>query len=270
MNRIIEEQRVEGKRLGRNINHDPRSLAYLVKPRAALAQSKLWPHDISILDQGQIGSCTGNATVGVLGSDPYYQTVPAGLTLDETLAVALYSEATKIDPYPGAYPPQDSGSDGLSVAKAAQKRGYINGYLHCTSIDAVITALQTGPVITGISWYEGFDTPDSTGTVTISGSVRGGHEPAVIGVDVDAKRFRLVNSWGPDWGDKGYFNVGFDDYARLLSEQGDATSFVPNTAPAPTPAHDTPNAADLAYAHTAGAATRRTKAYKTWAAALGL
>jgi hypothetical protein len=258
--------------LGRHINHDPRSLDYLVKPRASLVATTpiLWQHRIAVLDQGSLGSCTGNATVGVLGTDPFYDTlaklIAGGLSLDEALAVAIYSDATKIDPYSGAYPPTDTGSDGLSVAKAAKARGLISGYLHCTSLDATRTALRNGPVLAGINWYQGFDNPDSSGNVAISGSVRGGHEPCIVGDD-GQQWLRFLNSWGPGWGDHGYFNVTYSDFDRLLHEQGDATSLVPITQPPPPPP-PTPgfpaDAADRTFASTATATTKRSKPFKTW------
>jgi hypothetical protein len=267
----IEEHPVAGKPLGRHIHHDPRSLAYTVKPRAATAVTKIWQHRIPVLDQGSLGSCTGNSGAAVLGTDPLFGTV-AGVTLDEQFAVDLYSDATVADPYPGKYPPTDTGSDGLSVAKVLKARGTISGYVHCTSLDATVTALQDGAVMIGINWYEGFDHPDSTGLIKISGSVRGGHEPALVGVDMERKLLRGVNSWGTAWGDHGFLTISFDDFTRLLSEQGDATQLIPASQPppAPTPPAVTPNAADITFAAGATALTRRTRAYKAWAAALGL
>lgn len=277
----ISEQVVEGKRLGRHIHHDPRSLAYQIKPRASLALSSFWKRVTPILDQGNLGSCTGNAAIGLLGTEPFYSTL--GDTqkqhLDEEEAVSVYSAATLIDPYPGNYPPDDTGSDGLSVAKACQSLQLISGYVHATSIDAVITGLQTGPMITGVSWYEGFDHPDSSGTVKISGSVRGGHEFELVGVDVDAKMIRAVNSWGEGWGDKGYFQFSFDDYATLLADSGDATQFVPITAPAPTPTPTPGDNIDLTFIsvadpwgdrpHSWHYSTVAAKAYAAWKHAKG-
>jgi hypothetical protein len=223
-------------RLGRHIQHDPRSLRYLV-PSQAVQVSKTWTRRTPVLDQGDLGSCTGNASVGVLGTEPFNGTLGATV-LDEKLAVKVYSLATSLDPFDGAYPPDDTGSDGLSAAKACKQLGLISGYQHATSLSAMVDALQVGPVIVGVNWYEGFDNPDSAGKVKVAGAVRGGHEFEVCGVGVNTGMFHAINSWGTSWGKSGHFCFSFDDMTRLLSEDGDCTSFVPVTAPAPTPTDD--------------------------------
>jgi C1A family cysteine protease len=230
----IRERQVFGRRLGRHLEHDPQSLRFAVKPRASVARTVLWDHKIPVLDQGDLGSCTGNATVAALGSLPYWSTVQ-DRPLDEDQAIALYSAATRLDPFPGEYEPTDTGSSGLAVAKAAKVAGLISGYVHATSLDATVTALQSGPVITGVNWYEGFDRPDSAGRVTVRGQVRGGHEFCLLGVDVEKRELRAVNSWGEGYGQGGQFTIPFADFDRLLSEDGDVTAFVPLTMPAPTP-----------------------------------
>ncbi len=188
--RSIQEHPIAGMPLGRHVNHDPRSLNYAVRPRAATATSRRWNRVTAILDQGQIGSCTGNASDGVLGTGPIHETVVAAKPewdFGEPGAVEIYSLATTLDPIPGRYPPKDTGSDGLSAAKACVRLGLISGYLHCLSLDAVLTALQTGPLITGVNWYDSFDGPDANGLVSISDDayVRGGHEFELFGLDME-------------------------------------------------------------------------------------
>ena len=231
----IPEDVIPGKRLGRHVNHDPRSLLFKV-PETATPTTVFWDRKVPVFDQGNLGSCTGNAAAGVLGTSPFYETLPSGFLDDENEAVALYSEATKLDGYSGSYPPDDTGSDGLSVAKAAQKAGLISAYQHITSIGGAHTAIQAGPFITGVNWYSSMDNPTRDGLVVVSGTVRGGHEFVCHGYDAGKDLWWFTNSWGTGWGANGRFCMSTASFSRLLSEQGDATTFLPVTAPTPPPA----------------------------------
>ena len=248
----IPERRIEGRRLGRHVRHDPRSLAYLVPERdPATLTSVRHERAISVLDQGSLGSCTGNAAEGCVGSQPFYGvipgTVPARPTgspvADEDQAVALYSAATRLDDYDGSYPPEDTGSDGLSVAKAAQRAGLISGYQHCTSLNAALAALAERPVITGINWYDSFDDPAADGFIAIAAGaqVRGGHEICLDELNVERKTVWFTNSWGTGWGKDGRAYMTWNDFGRLLKEDGDVTAFVPISEPAPTPTPPAPS-----------------------------
>lgn len=227
---------VPGKPLGRRLNHDPRSLRYTIEAKGTVASAE-WERVAPIFDQGDVGSCTGNAAAGVLGTHPFVET-EGDLVIDENLALKFYSAATKLDDAQGTYPPDDTGSDGNSVAKAVRNLNYISGWQHITSLSAAHAAIQAGPFITGVNWYEGFDEPDADGVVTIAGQVRGGHEFEIVGYDADKGLWKAANSWGDGWGINGYFFFSDEDFARLLDEEGDATTFVPITAPAPTPTPD--------------------------------
>lgn len=234
-------------RLGRHVRHDPRSLAYRYPARSTgTLTSVRHQRYIPVLDQGNLGSCTGNAALGAVGTGALFEALAGHSqqpsttdgTLDEQQAVKLYSAATKLDDYPGGYPPTDTGSDGLSVAKAAQKAGLISGYQHATSLDAALAALAAQPVITGVNWYDSFDQPRADGLIAISkgASVRGGHEFELEELDVPNRLVWLTNSWTVQWGVKGRACIGWDDFGRLLDERGDVTVFTPATAPPPTPA----------------------------------
>lgn len=255
--RIIDEYPSEtgGGRLGRHVHHDPRSRTYgisedLIPSTYVTATHKV---RIPVLDQGNLGSCTGNAAEGFAGTDPVYGAIPATVkarptgdaAADEKQAVALYSAATRLDNVRGVYPPTDTGSSGLAVAKASQAAGLISGYQHAFSLDTALKALAVSPLIVGVNWYSGFDNPDGNGLVKVSGSVRGGHEFLLYGINAETGHVLARNSWGTTWGVQGAFQFSFDDLGRLLDEQGDATLFVPLTVPAPVPNPPTPTPADV-------------------------
>ena len=250
-----DPDRIHG--LGRNVNHDSRSrfFAY-VAPTSVQLKTTIHQRNIPVLNQGALGSCTGNATVGAIGTTPNFEAInKLNVVLDEELAVAIYGDATIIDPFSGAYPPEDTGSDGLSVAKVAKKRGLISGYTHAFDLNSALVALMNGPLITGTNWYSSFDYPNSDGTVTISpgAQVEGGHEYCAYGIDVEKKEILLVNSWGPRWGNAGTFRMSWDTWGRLLSEQGDVTIFVPLTQAPPTPSPTPVPTADEVFAKKAKA-----------------
>lgn len=233
----IDEQMVPGKRLGLDYKLDSRSAAYPFRAAPGLTlANQLWPRHTGILNQGDVGSCTGNAEAGCLGTSPFFETLQPGAVLDETEALALYSAAETIDG-DGPYPPQDNGSSGQSVCQAALNAGLISGYTHAADVNAMAAALQSGPVIVGVSWYDSFDTPDSSGYIKISpgAQVRGGHEVLVRGVDVAGKLFRADNSWGTSWGLAGGMTFSWGTMTRLFGEQGDCTVSVPLSQPAPVP-----------------------------------
>jgi C1A family cysteine protease len=53
-----------------------------------------------------------------------------------------------------------------------------------------------------------------------SGSVNGGHAMCIIGYD-DSKgggSFEIMNSWGDDWGDNGFFWIRYSDFAKHVDD----------------------------------------------------
>lgn len=222
-------------RLGRHVRHDSRSKNFAVEAKP-LNELKSVRHTrrIPILDQGQIGSCTGNAATGCIGTDPFF-TAPlvravlseTDATLDEQYALQVYSKATLIDTTAGSYPPDDTGSDGLSVAKVLKGSGLIEGYRHAFSLEASLTALSERPVIIGTEWLGDMFKPLPDGRLVPVGSVEGGHEYVLDELDVENKRVWMDNSWTPDWGIQGRAYLTWDDLGKLLDAQGDCTVFTP-------------------------------------------
>jgi len=206
-------------RLGRLLRHDEQSKNY--PARAADSLRTVWHRRYGrVLDQGQVGSCTGNAAVTNLMTAPLHKT---GRALHEADAIAVYSLATEIDDMNGSYPPDDTGSSGLAAAKACVRKGYATGYDHAFGLDHCLAALVLSPVMVGTNWYESMFTPAADGTLTVAGKVAGGHEYALTGIDVRRQRVRVNNSWGSSWGVRGCAWLSFTDLGRLLAEQGDVT-----------------------------------------------
>ena len=46
----------------------------------------------------------------------------------------------------------------------------------------------------------------------------GSHTVALVGYDDSKQQLRFINSWGPDWGDKGYGTVGYRTFERTWCE----------------------------------------------------
>lgn len=210
---------------GRVVEHDERSRAYgiVVSPTAA-PKTVLWSHHAPVLDQGQVGSCTGNALAQLINTDKFANSrlKHAGF-LTETDALALYSQATRLDNIPGSYPPSDTGSSGLAVAKAGVAQGYLSSYKHAFGFDQLLIALQSQPVIVGTEWTAAMEDPNSRGFIRPTGQVVGGHEYLVLGADVAGQFITILNSWSDQWGVKGRAYIRFADFRSLLAAQGDVT-----------------------------------------------
>lgn len=278
--RRIPEIRVEGKPLGRHYHWDSRNENYLVPKMSRRDQRRMtavrWPRRVPTFDQGSLGSCTGNATVGTLGTDPFYATLP-NVAFTEDTAVSVYSDAEKLDGGQG-YPPEDEGSTGQSTAKVVKARGWIGDYLHIASIAAAKTAIAKGPYWTGTNWLTGMDNPDANGLVTATGSLRGGHEYEVVGYDPATDLWEFINSWG-NWGvtvdgEPGHFYMTSKDYGKLLAASGDGTVPTPIAAPIPGPAPadaDRALAAELRHIIGLKSTSHTAKAdFQAWLSAKGL
>lgn len=223
-------------RLGRHVHHDSRSLDYEYLPRDAKPARKntFWDSATGPLNQGEVGSCTGNAESQWLNTN-FANAVRAVTNknqfLTEKNALKIYSLGTHLDTAPGSYPPDDTGCDGVSVAKAGVQLGYLDKYTHTFSFAALQAAIETTPTINGTLWTNTMFNPTNglvkVGKLTQS-NIAGGHEYLCCGIDWAAEVLEFRNSWGdtdawPGCKPGGYFAIGFADYQKLLAEQGDVT-----------------------------------------------
>lgn len=220
---------------------------------------------VPVFDQGDLGSCTGNAALGCLGTGPFWESLSASsrehgplgptgrISWSTAGAEAIYSAATTIDPFPGDWPPEDTGSDGLSVAKVLTAAGWISGYRHAFSLGDLLAGLMATPCIVGTEWTTGMNDPSHRGVINPTGSTEGGHEYICDELVLSGDLFGppgspwqatedllgFTNSWGEGWADRGRHYMTTRHFGELLGRQGDATFFVPLTEPQPEPEPET-------------------------------
>ena len=91
-----------------------------------------------------------------------------------------------------------------------------------TDINQVRAALATGlPFAFGFNVYASFETPKVAATGLMprplpGEQLLGGHAVCAVGYDDLTQLITVRNSWGADWGDKGYFYMPYD---FMLSDQ---------------------------------------------------
>jgi C1A family cysteine protease len=217
-------------------------------PPTLPASIDLRPHCPPIVDQGQIGSCTGNAIAGIV---EYYDNThnKAGIIVSRLFIYyqeRVYEGTTYYDA--GAYI-----RDGIKACNqygapletiwpylsnkvttrpstaaytdAAKRK--VGSYQRITTQAAGIKAsLNAGfPVVIGFTVYASFESgtwwqPSGTGQMPYPNvnteSVLGGHAVAIVGYN-DAMTgpggqtgyFIVRNSWGTGWGQSGYFYMPY-------------------------------------------------------------
>jgi C1A family cysteine protease len=212
-------------------------------PRKVDMRSKCSP----VEDQGQLGSCTANALVGGL---EFLEIKDGAPFVDLSRLFVYYNERViegTVD--------QDSGAfirDGIKtlakqgvctetewpykVSKFAKKpsracyrtakKHRIVSYHRITTVDEMRNCLAEGfPFVFGFTVYEAFESAAvaRSGVLNMPGpkeKVVGGHAVMGVGYDDGARRFIIRNSWGSDWGQKGYFTIPYDylDAANNLAD----------------------------------------------------
>jgi hypothetical protein len=216
----IEQQ---DERLGRHVVHDPASRRFAFTAEAPPKRDiTLRVYNPRPLPSQTIGCCTGvdqAVKCNTAGNRV------KGVVLDMDDAVQIYSRATGLDPWPGEWPPTDTGSSALAACKAAQSLGLVDRYEWIfNGVDGVLAALAAGkPVGVGSWWYASmFSTDPATGLVQVTGRKAGGHEWTVIGYRKKYDAFVGQCWWGQDFGKNGRFLIRRNNLADLLADDGDA------------------------------------------------
>ena len=192
----------------------------------------------TIYDQGQLGSCTANSIAAAIEFDRikqgladfnpsrlfiYYNERVMEGTVD-TDAGAMIRDGVKSVNKQGAPPetiwPYDITKFTLPPSQEAIEQGAQHPALQYArvprSLPFMKACLASGfPFVFGFSVYDSFMSSDtaSTGIVNMPGAgekLLGGHAVLCVGYSDDVQRFTVRNSWGPNWGQKGYFSMPYE------------------------------------------------------------
>jgi C1A family cysteine protease len=104
---------------------------------------------------------------------------------------------------------------GAACYKEALKR-QITSYHRILTLDDMRTCLAEGfPFVFGFTVYESFESQEvaRNGIVQMPQPTErslGGHAVLAVGYDDEERRFIVRNSWGTDWGQKGYFTIPYE------------------------------------------------------------
>ncbi len=214
--------------LGRLVKEDTRDKKFLLPRRAEATNitSRYWTAKPA-LDQGATPQCVGFSGYQWLTSFPI-RNKPAFTPTE------LYKEAQKRDEWPGE---DYAGSSVRGCFKVLKDKGFVSEYLWAETVDHVVDHLLTiGPVVVGTRWSIGMFMADNQGYIDdIGGNAVGGHAYLLIGANrlrkkKDGKKgaVRVLNSWGPNWGDEtsgratGRAWLSFKALEELMEQDGEA------------------------------------------------
>jgi C1A family cysteine protease len=124
---------------------------------------------------------------------------------------------TPADPVTGLWLPnaRPSMKPTASCYKSALKRRITSYSRVIQEINQLKGCLAEGfPFVFGFAVYESFESDiiAKTGIVNLplkSETMLGGHAVLAVGYDDNTSRFKVRNSWGANWGQKGYFTIPY-------------------------------------------------------------
>ncbi|HEX8713057.1 MAG TPA: C1 family peptidase [Terracidiphilus sp.] len=233
-------------------NPDARDVLYAAPVMSLIAglpaSVDLRPQCPPVYDQGQLGSCTGNAIAGAIEFDQmkekrqvfapsrlfiyYNERVMEGTVNSD--AGAQIRDGIKSVATLGAAPESDWPYDISKFTKRPPAKAYsdakkdlVSSYSRVAQVlNQMQGCLAQGyPFVLGITVYESFesDAVAKSGVVPMPGQHEkaiGGHAIVAVGYNNNKRVFILRNSWGTSWGMKGYFTMPYEYLldARLSSD----------------------------------------------------
>jgi len=213
---------------GRLYKPDIRDRRFMMQPSVQKADQILYRYWYAggVLDQGSTPACVGFSSYKFLEAAPVLNTqMPFG-------PYDLYKAAQEFDEWPGE---DYEGTSVRGAFKFLQSKGYVKEYRWAFNLYLILSQVLTvGPVVFGSNWFENMLEPDKDGLITPSGEIVGGHAYLLVGAHRGRyfKRaskklgvFRVLNSWGEGWGQRGRAWIQFK-HVRELLKSGNAEACV--------------------------------------------
>jgi hypothetical protein len=235
---LIQHIDQNDSRLGRHVEHDSRSWDFAVTAETpAKPVDVFWGDQAPILNQGNVGGCVGFTGADFLNTD-FAKQVRHAHNSDQFYGndegLTLYHDATVADNIKGTYPPDDTGSSGLGLAKALVKLGLIKSYQHAFTWAHFQAAIAVQPVAVGTLWTNDMFKPNKDGVIKVGSlsddNIAGGHEYMIRGISYTKNLVLMRNHWDYSWsphtsGQKlpGEAWISIPDFQELLANQGDVT-----------------------------------------------
>jgi C1A family cysteine protease len=192
-----------------------------------------------VYNQGELGSCTANALACAIQFDEtkqnllnnetpsrlfiYYNERDMEGNVDNDTGASLRDGVKTINnigycnetqwPYDIEKFKEKPSQDCYDFARKHKALTYKRVQQDETHIKSVLN--MGFPIVFGISVYESFESENvaKTGIVPLpekSERMLGGHAIVLVGYDEEKRLFIFRNSWGEDWGDKGYGYLPFE------------------------------------------------------------
>lgn len=100
---------------------------------------------------------------------------------------------------------------GNSAARVQKISTFTNPTRGMKNIPAVKQALLQGPLMTTMTVYSDFVSYSSGVYKRTSSQVLGGHAVSIVGYDDNTQSWIIRNSWGEEWGEKGFAHIAYSD-----------------------------------------------------------
>lgn len=205
--------------LGRLASLDERDRQFLLPRRASVRTFQSWLAPGPVLDQGATSQCVAYSGGKYLLAHPVVNRLPD--------LAQLYRECQQTDEWPGE---DYDGTSVRALMKVLQRRGLISEYRWAFDVPTLTgTLLDRGPVVMGTTWTMDMFMPDRHGYIFPTGETVGGHAYILVACNMTRKNpdgsvgaVRMINSWGPGWGQSGRAWITLNSVKQLLDDWGEA------------------------------------------------